>query len=77
MSERTVYPLTAAQRGFYFGQKIAPTANMNLAEAVEIRGPIDPEVFQRALRQVVVEAEELRIRIVEEDGKPQQIVQSV
>ena len=76
MSERTVYPLTAAQRGFYFGQKIAPTANMNLAEAVEIRGPIDPEIFQRALRQVVVEAEELRIRIVEEDGKPQQVVQS-
>jgi enterobactin synthetase component F len=75
MNERKAYPLTSAQRGFYFSQRIAPTANMNLAEAVEICGPITPEIFQRALRQVVVEAEELRIRIIEEDGKPLQIVQ--
>src|SRR5579859_674229 len=71
------FPLTTAQRGLWFNQKITPGANMNIAEAVEICGPIKPEIFQRALRQVVAEAEELRVRVVEQDGKPLQIPQSV
>lgn len=77
MNQRTSYPLTAAQRGLYFSQKIAPAANMNLAEAVEICGPVRPEIFQQAFRQIVAEAEELRIVITEEDGRPVQVVQPV
>jgi len=71
------FPLTTAQRGLWFNQKITPGANLNIAEAVEICGPVKPGIFQRALRQVVAEAEELRVRVVEQDGKPQQIPQSV
>jgi len=71
-------PLTTAQRGLWVGQKIAAAdATLNIAEAIEIFGPIDPEQFQRALRQVVCEAETLRVRIVEQEGKPHQVIRPV
>src|SRR5262245_37269926 len=73
----SVFPLTTAQRGLWFSQKITPGAIMSIAEAIEICGPIKPEIFQQALRQVVAEAEQLRVRIVERDSKPQQILRPV
>jgi enterobactin synthetase component F len=69
------FALTTAQRGLWFSQRISPEAILNIAEAVEIRGPIKPEVFQRALCQVLAEAEQLRVRIIERNGHPLQIVQ--
>ncbi len=66
------FPLTTAQRGIWTTQKITPRANLNIAEAVEIRGPVNHGIFRQALRQLVTEAEELRVGIVEEDGKPRQ-----
>ena len=75
MSEHVTYALTSAQRGLFFSQKISPTANLNLSEAVEICGSIKVDLFKKAMRQVVMEAEELRIRIVEENGKPFQVVE--
>jgi len=69
--EMRVFPLTTAQRGIWATQKITPHANLNIAEAVEISGPVDPVVFRRALEQLVAEAEELRVGIIERDGKPQ------
>ena len=68
------YPLTTAQRGLYFTQKSTPTANLNIAEAIEICGAINPEIFRLALRQLVAEAEELRVFVIEQDGKPKQAV---
>ncbi|HEX3470397.1 MAG TPA: AMP-binding protein, partial [Silvibacterium sp.] len=73
MSKPGSFPLTVAQRGLWFSQKITPNALMNIAEAVEICGPIKPEIFRQALHQVIAEAEQLRVRIVERDGKPLQI----
>ncbi|MGH8758587.1 MAG: amino acid adenylation domain-containing protein, partial [Burkholderiales bacterium] len=71
-------PLTTAQRGIWVSQKIAPAgATMNIAEAVEICGPIQPELFRRALRQLVAEADTLRVRVIEQDGKPRQLVRRV
>jgi enterobactin synthetase component F len=75
--ESSCYPLTTAQRGLYFTQRITPTANLNIAEAVEICGAIKPEIFQLALRQLVAEAEELRVSVIEQDGKPRQAVRDV
>lgn len=66
------FPLTTAQRGLWFSQKITPGAIMNIAEAVEICGPIQPKLFQQALRQVVAEADQLRVRVIEQDGRPRQ-----
>src|SRR5689334_16770422 len=71
----SAFALTTAQRGLWFSERISPGAILNIAEAVEIRGQIRPEVFQRALRQVLVEAEQLRVRILEYNGHPVQVVQ--
>jgi enterobactin synthetase component F len=67
------YPLTMAQRGLWLTQKITPGAILNIAESIEIRGPIKPEIFQSALHQLVAEAEQLRVRIDETEGMPRQI----
>ena len=71
------FPLTVAQRGLWMTQKITPGAILNIAEAVEICGPINPEVFRRALHQVVAEAEQLRVCVVEDNGKPRQVLRPV
>lgn len=71
-------PLTTAQRGLWVGQKIAAAdTTMNIAEAVEICGPVDPALFQRALSQVTCEADTLRVCIVEQNGKPRQIIRPI
>ncbi|KRA17573.1 non-ribosomal peptide synthetase [Lysobacter sp. Root604] len=68
-------PLSVAQLGLWFSQKIAgPGANFNLAEAIEIHGWIDPGLFLRALRQVSSEAEAVRLRLIDVDGVPRQCV---
>jgi enterobactin synthetase component F len=53
-----------------------PGAMMSIAEAVEIEGRIQPELFRRALYQVAAEAEQLRVGIVELEGKPHQVLRS-
>ncbi|WP_064504808.1 non-ribosomal peptide synthetase [Frateuria defendens] len=71
-------PLTTAQRGLWVGEKIAAAdATMNIAELIEISGPVDPALFLRALRQLTNEADTLRICVVERDGRPLQVVRPV
>ncbi|GHH35659.1 non-ribosomal peptide synthetase [Streptomyces candidus] len=66
-------PLTAAQSGMWFAQALDPESPaQNTAECLEIHGPVDPEVFARALRQVTSEADALRVRVAEGDGGPRQ-----
>jgi nonribosomal peptide synthetase DhbF len=67
-------PLTTAQTGMWLAQKFMPDTEFNLAEALEIHGPIDPALLQAALRQLTQEAETLRIRFVEGIDGPRQIV---
>ena len=68
-------PLSSAQLGIWFAQKINPSSSAyNIGEYLEIHGAIDPALFERALRQVVSEAEILRVQIAEQAGEPQQIV---
>ncbi|MBX9400698.1 amino acid adenylation domain-containing protein [Lysobacter sp. BMK333-48F3] len=74
-SNANALPLTTAQRGLWVGQKIASLeATLNIAEAVEIHGPVEPALFLRAMRRFTEEAETTRVRIVERDGLPYQIV---
>ncbi|MGW6827943.1 amino acid adenylation domain-containing protein [Streptomyces massasporeus] len=60
--------LTAAQAGIWFAQQLDPENPIyNAAEYLEIRGPLDTGLFERALRRLVQDAEALRMRIVEDD----------
>ncbi|QDI05462.1 amino acid adenylation domain-containing protein [Xanthomonas cerealis pv. cerealis] len=69
-------PLTVAQRGLWVIHKINPKASLNLSEALELFGPIQPQLILRASRQLVCEFETIRMRIVEENGLPRQRVEA-
>ncbi|MEZ0469556.1 amino acid adenylation domain-containing protein [Luteimonas salinilitoris] len=71
----TILPLTTAQRGLWVGHKIGGAeAVMNIAEAIEIRGSVDPALFRRALHRLTCEMETARVNIVEESGLPRQVL---
>jgi enterobactin synthetase component F len=71
-------PLTTAQRGLWVSQKIgAADAIWNIAEMLEICGPVQPVIFTRALWQVTREAEILRVGVIEHHGQPRQFVRPV
>src|SRR6202158_4358623 len=59
----------------WFAQKFSsPDSIFNLAESIEIHGPIDPALFEAALRQAGVEAETVRVRFIEQSDGPRQMI---
>ncbi|MGV9358466.1 amino acid adenylation domain-containing protein [Streptomyces misionensis] len=68
-------PLTGAQAGVWFAQAVEPDSPIfRAAEYLEIHGPVDPELFERALRRMTAEADALHITFVDtEDGPRQRI----
>ena len=66
--------LSRAQREIWLAHHIDPAnPKYNIGEYIEIRGCIDEQCFEAALRQVVTEAEVLNFRFVEHQGEPRQI----
>ncbi|HEX7661622.1 MAG TPA: condensation domain-containing protein, partial [Pseudonocardiaceae bacterium] len=62
-------PLTGAQAGVWYAQRLDPANPIyTIAEYVRVDGALDPVTFEAALRQVVGEAQTLRVRITESDG---------
>jgi Condensation domain len=76
-SDGVVLPLSAAQREIWFAEQQFTTANFayNVGERIEIDGPVDPVLFEAALRQVVGEIDALRVQFVEAGDGPRQILQ--
>lgn len=71
-SPRTL-PLSVAQRSMWMGEKIGPSdATFNLAEYCEILGPVDPQHFIAAIKQVALEADTWRVQITDSDDGPRQ-----
>ncbi|MFI9360446.1 amino acid adenylation domain-containing protein [Kitasatospora sp. NPDC053057] len=70
-----VLPLTSAQAEIWFDEQFAvgPLA-YNMADYIDLHGPLDPELLGRALQRLGHEAEGLRVQFVEEDGAPGQII---
>ena len=70
-----VLPLSSAQLGIWFAQQIDPSNPVyNIGEYLEIEGFVDPLLFERALREVVVETEALRVQFIEDAEGPRQII---
>jgi nonribosomal peptide synthetase DhbF len=68
---------SVAQRGMWFAQRFSPSNSIfNIAEMVEIHGPIDVTLFETALRQTAMEAEAVRLCFVENTVGLQQFVRS-
>lgn len=70
-------PLTAAQSGMWFAQELDPDNTcFRAAEVVEIRGPVDVGLLERALRQAVAETDAFRVRFVtDEEERVRQVVE--
>lgn len=52
--KRERWSLSGAQLGIWYAQQLDPDNPIfNTAECIEIRGPVDPVLFEKALRQVV------------------------
>jgi nonribosomal peptide synthetase DhbF len=69
------FPLSVAQRGMWFAQRFSPANSVfNIAEMVEIHGPVDVGQFEAALRQTAMEAEAARLRLVEQADEPHQVL---
>ena len=67
--------LSSAQLGIWFAQKLDPgSAAYNIGEFIEIDGPVVLPLFERALRQVVSEAQSLRLQFSEQAGEPRQFI---
>ncbi|MEO3749883.1 amino acid adenylation domain-containing protein [Streptomyces sp. B6B3] len=66
-------PLFDSQEGIWLAQRIQGSGSAyTICHRVDIRGPVDPGVFERALHRVVAETEILRARFVEDaDGVSQ------
>ncbi|MFE7580050.1 amino acid adenylation domain-containing protein [Streptomyces gardneri] len=66
--------LTAAQTEIWLAQQLEPdSAKYNLSEYLDIEGPLDPSMFERAVRDTIAEVDSLNIRFTEApDGTPRQ-----
>ncbi|MET3496379.1 non-ribosomal peptide synthetase [Variovorax boronicumulans] len=71
-------PLTLGQMAMWLGARFAsPDTNFNLAEAIDIHGPIEPAIFLAAMRQVADEAEATRLSFIDTAHGPRQVVAPV
>ncbi|MEU4298932.1 non-ribosomal peptide synthase/polyketide synthase [Kitasatospora aureofaciens] len=73
-----VLPLTAAQREIWLAEQRSrtPIPGYRVGECVEIHGPVDPELFERALHRVVDEVDALHVTFVDEGDGPCQILRA-
>ncbi|QUQ65769.1 non-ribosomal peptide synthetase [Kutzneria sp. CA-103260] len=68
-------PLSAAQTEIWVGQQLDPGNPVyNTGGYVDIRGGLDVDRYQAALRATVREAQTLRVRFTPGDGEPRQVV---
>ena len=64
------HPLTEAQSGLWFAQRLDPANPIfNTAHYLDIRGDLDVEAFRAAVDQTAAEAEALSLRFVERGGE--------
>src|SRR5215469_14212552 len=72
---RAALPLTAAQLGVWFAQKLDPANPIyNIGVSTEIYGEVDPTLFKVAITQALIETEAFRVRFIEEDDGPRQVI---
>ncbi|MBV8423217.1 MAG: hypothetical protein JOZ26_24690, partial [Hyphomicrobiales bacterium] len=75
VQNNSMFRLSTAQLGIWFAQQLNPSSPAyNIGEYLEIHGPVDAALFERALRQVVAETEALRVQIIERAGDPRQLI---
>ncbi|MCW4354190.1 amino acid adenylation domain-containing protein [Hoyosella sp. YIM 151337] len=77
VDDPTLRPLTGAQLGIWHAQHLDPESDRYLVgEVLEITGsePIDVTLLSTAIQRTVAEAETMRLRFVDTDDGPRQVV---
>lgn len=76
-STNTALPLSAAQREIWLAEQQRKIRNWayNIGEYLVIEGPVDPVLFEAALRRVVDEVEALHVCFITSEDGPRQILQ--
>src|SRR5579859_7823085 len=67
-------PLSSAQSGHWYAQKLDPSAILNGGQYIEIQGPVNSHLFEAALQKVIHEAETLRLCFINGADGPRQFV---
>src|SRR5690349_13417058 len=76
--ESETYPLSFAQQRLWFLNQFEPESpEYNIPQAFRIEGELDPEVMQKALREVVRRHETLRTTFRTVEGEPAQVLAQV
>ncbi|WP_369147661.1 amino acid adenylation domain-containing protein [Streptomyces sp. R44] len=69
------WDLMSGQLGVWYAQQLAPdNPAYNIGDCTEIHGELDADLFVRALRRTVQEAEAFRLRLCVEGGTPRQFL---
>ncbi|MFH8472611.1 amino acid adenylation domain-containing protein [Streptomyces sp. NPDC018000] len=72
-ADNGLLPLTAAQRGVFFAQRLDPgNPAYNTVVVMEIRGPVDGELLRRAIRRAEGESGTFDVELVERPDGPYQ-----
>ncbi|MCC9312250.1 amino acid adenylation domain-containing protein, partial [Kitasatospora sp. RB6PN24] len=73
ISHPSSWPLTAGQSSLWRAQQLDPANPVyQVAECMEICGPIRPALFAAAMRRLLDECDVFRVRFAGEDGEPRQ-----
>jgi amino acid adenylation domain-containing protein/non-ribosomal peptide synthase protein (TIGR01720 family) len=69
-------PLSFAQQRLWFLDQLDPNGYFyNIPLSVKLNGPLNPEVLQHSLQEIVQRHAALRTRFVSHDGQPSQLVE--
>ncbi|TJZ79727.1 non-ribosomal peptide synthetase, partial [Rhodococcus oryzae] len=68
------FPLSQAQLGMWYAQHVDPEVPINIAQYVDVRGPLDAALLERAMVIGSAEIETGYLRLAEVDGRPYQVV---
>ena len=75
-AQATPRPLTEAQAGLWYAQRLDPTNPIfNTAQYVDITGPLDVAAFRDAVNEAMREADALAVRVIDSADGPHQIVE--
>ncbi len=72
--ELDLIPLSRAQHGMWFADSMPGGPAVNIAQYIDLEGPIDADVFAQAVNNAALEIESPVVRVVESDGRPCQFV---
>ncbi|RTL91072.1 amino acid adenylation domain-containing protein [Ancylobacter aquaticus] len=75
MVEPQAYPLTEAQSGLWYAQRLDPANPLfNTGQYIELTGPLDRAAFAAAVAVAVAEADALALRVIDSPAGPMQLI---